>query len=204
MLQFKDFRLMSDQELIFAENIDIEYGKSVQFIGANASGKTLLLKTIYGDYNQYEGDLLIKAKQALFYKKKKSSILILRETYLFDNESVWKNLTLPFGILKKWQKDKLMDYSEIAGLSNKIDSKVSEISSSEKKKIEIIRAAVQMPYILLIDDYDTYFDNKEQSRLKEIFDHSIKGGTVVAVSTKNRLENFDYSLKIQNGILVKL
>jgi hypothetical protein len=78
------------------------------------------------------------------------------------------------------------------------------MSSSTLKMVELIRAAIQLPYIILIDDLDMYFDDIKLNQMMGIFEYATNNGSCILATTKQRLDNFELNFRIQKGILVKL
>jgi len=176
----------------------------VNIFGNNDTGRSLLLRSIHGDYFDYGGQIMIKDKSALFYKKKKKTILINNTSHLLVNESVWKNIIIPLPKITARQKQKIMELCVLAKLGDKIGLKVKTLSSSSKKFIELIRAVIQLPQIILVDDLENYFDDKNMITALEICNFALNSGTSVIATSKKKLDNFDVNYRIQDSKMVKL
>ena len=70
--------------------------------------------------------------------------------------------------------------------------------------MELIRAVIQLPYIILIDDVDNFFDDVNMIQMHRICDYALQNGSTIIVSSKQRLENFHIAYRIQNKEIVKL
>ena len=197
-LSFENERLMLIDEVLFAS------GKTINLFADNSSGKTLLLRSIHGDFKKFEGSILIKEKPPIFYKKRKKTILIENHVHLLMEQTVWKNITLPLEKISSRQKQKITDLCITAGINNKIGIKVNKLSFSSQKFIELIRAVIQLPYLILIDDMDNFFDDKNLLRALEICEYALNSGSSLFATSKNKIEHFDITCRVQEKRVVIL
>ncbi len=197
-LCFENERFMLIDEVLFAG------GKKINLFADNSSGKTLLLKSIHGDFTKFEGSILIKEKPPLFYKKRKKTILVENHTHLLMNESVWKNIVLPLENISSRQKQKITDLCAITGLNEKIRTKINCLPFSSQKFVELIRAVIQLPYLILIDDMDNFFDGKNLLKALEICEYALNSGSSLLATSKNKMEHFDVTCRVQDKRVVIL
>ena len=205
MLKIENFTLSFENErFMLIDDILFAGGKKINLFADNSSGKTLLLKSIHGDFTKFEGSILIKEKPPLFYKKRKKTILVENQVHLLMNESVWKNITLPLENISSRQKQKITDLCAINGLSEKIGTKVNKLSFSSQKFVELIRAVIQLPYLILIDDMDNFFDGKNLLKALEICEYALNSGSSLLATSKNKMEHFDITCRVQDKRVVIL
>ncbi len=205
MLKIEGFSLSrGNEKFMLINELLIGSGMRVNIFGNNDTGKSLFLRSLHGDYHDFGGQILIKDKPLLFYKKKKRTILLDNTSHLLMNESVWKNIIIPLPKVTSRQKQKIMELCMISQLGDKIGSKVKALSFSSKKFIELIRAVIQLPQIILIDDLENYFDDKNMIKALEICNFALNSGTSLIVTSKRKLDNFDTHYRIQNNKVVKL
>ena len=205
MLKVEGFSLSrGNEKFMLINEMLIGSGTRVNIFGNNDTGKSLFLRSIHGDYQDFGGQILIKDKPALFYKKKKKTILIDNTSHLLIDESVWKNIILPLPKITARQKQKIMELCMTSQLGDKIGNKVRNLSFSSKKFIELIRAVIQLPQIILIDDLDNYFDDKNLVIALEICNFAINSGASLITTSNRKLDNFDTHYRIQDSKVVKL
>ncbi|MDP8268849.1 MAG: ATP-binding cassette domain-containing protein [Candidatus Tenebribacter davisii] len=205
MLNIKGFSLSRENEkFMLINDMFIRSGMKVNIFGNNDTGRSLLLRSIHGDFYGFGGKIEIKDKPILFYKKKKKTILLENTSHLLINESVWKNIIIPLPKVTARQKQNIMELCMISKLSDKIGKKINTLSSSSKKFIELIRAVIQLPQIILIDDLENYFDDKNIVTALEICNFALNSGASVITTSKRKLENFDVYYRIQDSKVVKL
>lgn len=205
MLKIEGFSLSRENEKFMLINeMLIGSGLRVNIFGNNDTGRSLLLRSIHGDYYNFGGQILIKDKPLLFYKKKKKTILIDNTSHLLMDESVWKNIIIPLPKVTARQKQKILELCMTSQLGDKIGNKVKTLSSSSKKFIELIRAVIQLPQIILVDDFENYFDDKNMVTALEICNFALNSGASLIVTSKRKLDNFDIHYRIQDNKVVKL
>ena len=205
MLKVEGFSLSrGNEKFMLINEMLIGSGTRVNIFGNNDTGKSLFLRSIHGDYQDFGGQILIKDKPALFYKKKKKTILIDNTSHLLIDESVWKNIILPLPKITARQKQKIMELCMTSQLGDKIGNKVRNLSFSSKKFIELIRAVIKLPQIILIDDLDNYFDDKNLVIALEICNFAINSGASLITTSNRKLDNFDTHYRIQDSKVVKL
>ena len=205
MLKIEGFSLSKENKKFMLIN-EMLIGSSmrVNIFGNNDTGKSLFLRSVHGDHHDFGGKILLKNKPLLFYKKKKKTILLDNTSHLLQNESVWKNIIIPLPKVTVRQKQKILELCMISQLGDKIGSKVKTLSFSSKKFIELIRAVIQLPQIILIDDLENYFDDKNMVKALEICNFALNSGTSLIATSKIKLDNFDTHYRIQNNKVVKL
>ncbi|MBN2460347.1 MAG: ATP-binding cassette domain-containing protein [Candidatus Cloacimonetes bacterium] len=197
MLRIEKFNLNIKKELLLSiDELMLESGRKINIIANNNNGKSIFLKTIHGDFKKYDGNISITEKSPAIFKKRKKSILLETVPHLLPEETVWNNLILPFRNLTLRQKQKITDLCRTAELNEKIDHKVRYVSYSEQKFLELIRAVVQLPYLLLLDDFDIYFDRMNAQKAGIICDYAVNNGTTIIAATKKKIDDFDLYYRI--------
>jgi len=205
MLKLENFSIcLKEDKIVDLDMMILEAGKKINLISDNNGGKSLILKAIHGDFKKFEGNILLTEKSSAFFKKRKKTILLEQFPYLLPGETVWDNITLPFIKLSNRQKDKIYELTRIAGLKDKMKLKVKHLAYSSQKFIELIRAVIQLPYFILLDDYDCYFDRLSMLKADTICEYALNNGSSVLASSRTRLDNFDIYYKIHLKKLIKL
>ncbi|MDD3050973.1 MAG: ATP-binding cassette domain-containing protein [Candidatus Cloacimonetes bacterium] len=203
MLKIENLKIYSgDKPVLEVESFYLTQGRNALIIGNNCSGKSLLLKTLGLEYDNFEGVITLKDKPLKSYQNKQGTILIDRIPRLLTEQTIWQNLIIPFINPNKRQRDRINSLLESVLMSDKIYEKAGKLSFSEQRIVEIIRAVIQLPFIIMLDDYDEYFDEETQKHLHEVFDYAIKGGTSIIASAKRELSEYKKQSKIENGKLI--
>ncbi|MCF7911120.1 MAG: ATP-binding cassette domain-containing protein [Candidatus Cloacimonetes bacterium] len=202
MIELKEFVITGAQEFrLKADNLQIKSGLFIQINGSNNSGKSLLLKTLAGLYSDFEGELYyngVKEKPGNY-----SVILINNFAAVLPKKSVKYNLNLPLGKTTARKTRILLELLKDSGLDKCLDYKLNTLSDSQIKILELIRAIIQQPHFLLIDDFDTYFDNVSLDNLTKAFDHAAKAGTAIVITTRKKFEGITNSYTLKSGEIIK-
>jgi zinc transport system ATP-binding protein len=176
--------------LIKLENIEAGYGgkailKSVDLevkerdfigiIGPNGGGKTTLLKVILGLIDPYRGNISYHFSKKNKDFRKYIAYLPQRSTidYMFPisvREVVLSGLISTKPFLKRYSKSDFHLADEIiekSGLLEYRDKPVGELSGGQLQRVFLSRALISSPRVLLLDEPDTFVDNRFEYELYE-------------------------------------
>ncbi len=202
MIELRDFEIAGLKGFkLRIKELKINGGQFIQIYGNNNSGKSILLKTLAGLYDNYNGELLyngIKEKPGRY-----SIILINEFKAILPQQSVSWNLNLPWRKQSDRKEEKLAEFLAKTGLKKNLDQKAGILSRSETKSLELIRAIIQQPHFLLFDDFDTCFDNTSLNSLTDAFDYAAKAGTAIVITGKKKFEGITNSYIINAGEVIK-
>ena len=204
MLKIKGLKIFSQDNIIIdVKELSIQAGETVAFVGKNNTGKTLLLKSMKYLYRNFDGEIFLK-KNDIRDTENSNIIFIEPKEQLIPEHSLWKNITMVFPKISKRTKKKLEKMLKSLSLEEKVDTKVNILSSSEKKMVEIVRSVLQLPYLILIDDMDKYFDREQLVKVVDIFRFALSSGTSIIVSSKERFPFFDKNYRINKGKIFQI
>lgn len=143
-------------------NLSVEKGEFTGLIGPSGSGKTTLLNIIGSLDTPTSGEALVEgssigmltAKQAARLRKERLGF-IFQSYNLLAVHTVFENVEFPLLLLKKSageRKKMVMDALEWVGLTDKVNSKPSQMSGGECQRVAIARAMVKRPTVVLADE----------------------------------------------------
>src|ERR1700761_4970570 len=175
-------------------NLHIDKGDFVWLIGQTGSGKSSLLKVIYGDLNITTGeghacgyDLNhLKSTDVPFLRRKLG--IVFQDFQLLTDRSVEENLQFVMRATgwtdKKLIADKALDVLEKVGLRSKVKKMPHELSGGEQQRVVIARALLNDPEIILAEAPTGNLDPDTSEEiillLKQI---SQSSGTAVLIAT---------------------
>lgn len=170
------------------KGIDLSVAESekVFILGANGSGKTTLIKIIAGLIRPSKGKVSILGIEP-YYPEAKSLMGVVLHTSL-----VYSPLTVEENLLFYAKLFGVNDYSpendeivEILKLKAKINEKVASLSFGWRRRVDIARALIHKPSVLLLDEPFTGLDDTGVSDLITVLDmHTSRGGVVIATAPK--------------------
>ena len=134
-------------------------GEIVGLLGPNGAGKTTSFNMIVGLVKPDEGDIIFENKSIAklpMHERARFGI-----GYLTQEPSVFRNLTVEeniLAILETCTKDKVEQKARLKSLLEELDltsiakSKAYTLSGGEKRRLEITRALVTSPRMILLDE----------------------------------------------------
>ncbi len=163
IIEIKDVNIYQGGNLILKEvNLTVHEGEFVYLVGRTGTGKSSLLKTLYGDLLLTEGDAVVAGyqlknlhwKQVPYLRRKLG--VVFQDFRLLTDRNVANNLKF---VLKAtgWTDKKAMDVKigevlEQVGLSDKAGKMPFEMSGGEQQRVDIARALLNSPKLILADE----------------------------------------------------
>lgn len=151
---FKNFKAVNDI------SFEVKSGEIFAFLGTNGAGKSTTIKMICSLIKPTEGDIYINGiniKQAQF-----SQIgIVFQNNVLDDLLSVKDNLNIRAAFNEfdnKIPKQRLLQLKDQFKLNDIWDKPFGKLSGGQKRKCEIVRALLNMPRILILDEPTTGLD----------------------------------------------
>lgn len=206
------------QHNILLQDVSFTVGENefVYLIGKTGSGKTSLLRVLYGDLPLTEGEAIVCGYQINGLKRKLIPYLrrklgiVFQDYQLLGDRSVNDNLNFVLKATgwkdKKKAKLKIEDVLEKVGLGTKGYKMPHELSGGEQQRIAIARALLNDPDIILADEPTGNLDPETSNGiLKLLFDIS-KSGKAVLMATHDYsvIEQFPARiLKCEDGRLIE-
>ncbi len=148
-------------------NIDIRAGEVHALVGGNASGKTTLVKIMYGDFHQTSGDILVRGESAWFRSPGEARGMgigtVMQNLSVFDSLNAVDNLFSgqeicygrPFGSVLNKKAMKRVAEEEFDRLGIDIPALyefIRSFSGGQRQCITFARALLGGSDILLLDE----------------------------------------------------
>ncbi len=194
VVRVKDATIFQDHNSVL-DNIsfDIEKGEFVFLVGRTGSGKSSLLKTLYGDLPLRLGDISVAGYNIRDLKVMEVPLLrrkigiIFQDFQLFPDRSVGENLNF---VMKAtgWKegaktKSRLAEVLMQVGLGSVEKKMPHQLSGGEQQRVVIARALINEPLILMADEPTGNLDPEVSSGIMKLFQQINKSGTAVLMAT---------------------
>ena len=168
-------------------NMNIFENDFIGVIGPNGGGKTTLLKAIIGLLKPYSGKIIFRKD----INKRKKPIGYLPQVKHIDRKfpisvfDVVRSGSLMDGFTKMTSgelKDKVDQLLSEMGISDIRDKAIGELSGGQMQRVFLSRALLSDPKILLLDEPDTFVDNRFEGELYEKLGHLNEKVAIILVS----------------------
>lgn len=176
-------------------SLNINKGEFVYLIGKTGSGKSSLLKILYGDIilKQGEGrvagfDLVKMKKRDIPFLRRKLGI-VFQDFQLLTDRSVRENLLF---VLKStgWNEkekteERIREVLQKVGLGTKGFKKPHELSGGEQQRLVIARALLNEPELIIADEPTGNLDPDTSAEIMNLLFEIAKSGRSVLMATHN-------------------
>ena len=201
-------------EIIHEVNLYAKKGQSLCLIGPNGAGKSTILHSIYGFTNIFKGKISIDGREItnLPSAEKLKSVGI---AYILQDNSVFPDMTVEENLLMGgYIKDNINEsYEEVEKIFEKYErlkkrrnQPAKVLSGGERRLLEISRALVMKPSILLVDEPSIGLEPRYISMVFEILGDLQKNEnkTIILVeqNAKKGLEFADIGYVLTSGKVV--
>jgi len=202
-------------EILHNFELRVGRGQSLCLIGPNGAGKSTILHSIYGFTNIFGGDIFVAGKNVTELtpndKLKSAGVAyILQDNSVFSDMTVEENLLMGGYLMDSVEQaqaeaDKVLE--KYTRLRDRRDQRAGVLSGGERRLLEISRALIMNPEVLLVDEPSIGLEPRFIDMVFEILDdlQNKEGKTIVMVeqNAKKGLEFSDIGYVLVSGQLAK-
>ena len=183
-------------------------GKIHSIVGENGAGKSTLIRVITGAVSTDEGSLFVHGERIEHMTPMKSrkmkisavyqELNLIPELAVYQNIFYGKELKKRFGLDEEGMKQRSKELLEGLNVDMSVEEKVGNLGIGSRQVVEIAKALIDTPDIILFDEPTASLSPNEAQHLHKIIENLAKRGiAVIFVSHK-----LDEVLKISDTICV--
>ena len=163
---FKNKKLYNDFSL------EIEANTVHAIVGPNGSGKTSLLRILTGLYKANKGSVIVNGGHAM----------LLENDYLYEDKTGIENINL-YGLYFGYKGKGYKKFSDLLGISDDLDRKVSTYSKGMKRKLSLLIIVMMNRDIVFLDESTSGVDPISRVQIRDLIKIlRDKGKTIVITS----------------------
>ena len=198
-IQTKNLTKISDRKLVDNINFTAYSGEIHAIIGSNGEGKTVFAKLLSGVRKKTSGSILINDQEIplhdIISAQRYGIYMIQQEPVLFPTLTVRDNII--FGNERKiWNSriwapskesaDKICrEHLEKFGLAPDLDAPISSLNTMEKRIVQLVRALVCKPRVLILDELSSALSFSETEVTFRVLEALKKEQVAIIVITHN-------------------
>ena len=163
---FKNKKLYNDFSL------EIEANTVHAIVGPNGSGKTSLLRILTGLYKEDKGSVIVNGDHAM----------LLENDYLYEDKTGIDNIDI-YGLYFGYKGKGYKKYSDLLGISDDLERKVSTYSKGMKRKLSLLIIVLMNRDIVFLDEATSGVDPISRVQIRDLIKIlKDKGKTIVITS----------------------
>ena len=190
-------------------SFSVKTGELFAFLGLNGAGKSTTINILVGVLSRDSGECFVNGSSVDDISKILPNIGIVFQSSVLDkNLSVYDNLryrAMLYGMDKKEFEENLEYFIDKLDLKEILNKQLDKLSGGQKRKVDIVRALLHKPKILILDEPTTGLDPKTRKLVWNMINILRKTTNLTVLLTTHYMEEAsiaDNVVIIDNGKIV--
>ncbi len=188
----------------------VKDGELFSFLGINGAGKSTTINMICGELKKDSGTILVCDKEVDSddrYIKRKIGV-VFQESLLDKSLTVYDNLKIKASLYGITGNDFAKRYNELSKLFDlhEIERQtITQLSGGQKRRVDIARAIIHNPEILILDEPTTGLDPGTRKKIWKVLNSLRKNSKLTIFLTTHYMEeavDSDYIVILDKGSIV--
>ena len=200
------YKNFGDVKAVDDLSLKVKTGELYAFLGVNGAGKSTTISIICGTLAKTSGSVKVcGADENNFDNAKKELGVVFQSSVLDKALSVRDNLKFRaslYGITGEKFEARLKELDDLLHFSEFINRPVGQLSGGQKRKIDVARALIHKPKLLILDEPTTGLDPMTRKTLWEVIYSLQKNTGMTVFLTTHYMEEAveaDYVVIIDHG-----
>ncbi len=208
IIELRNVSIFQGDNLILQDvNLVVNKGEFVYLVGKTGTGKSSLLKTLYGELPLKEGDGTIAGYnlRELTWRKipylRRTLGVVFQDFQLLTDRNINENLKFVMRATgwtnAKLMDEKIIDVLDKVGLKSKGFKMPHELSGGEQQRVDIARALLNSPKLILADEPTGNLDPETSDEIMQLlFQISKEFNTAIVMATHDYMVINKYPARV--------
>ncbi len=213
---FKDVWFAYNNEDWVLRNISfqVKAGETVAFVGATGAGKSSIINLLSRFYDINKGEITVDGVDVHTYELghlRRNIGVVLQDVFLFS-DTIENNITLGD---KSISHEKIVEAAKLVGVHEFIErlpggyqynvmERGSTLSVGQRQLISFVRAMVQDPRIIVLDEATSSVDTETEEMIQHAISKLMKGRTAIVIAHRlSTIQKADNIIVVDKGQIVE-
>jgi ABC-type uncharacterized transport system ATPase subunit len=189
-------------DIVALENVSLDIGSGdiIALLGENGSGKTTLAKILYGIYTPDKGCIEIngicKILTSPAEAKNLGIVMVSQRPQLIDELTALENISIFLNTSVSRIHKNVENLLHEFNIDINVSKPVYTLSYTEKQYIEMIKALLAMPKLMIVDEATTYLPLSIKLKFFNMMKKILANGSSIIFITHKILEALEFSNRI--------
>jgi ATP-binding cassette subfamily B protein len=195
-------------------SFDVKAGETVAFVGATGAGKSSIINLLSRFYDINKGEIKVDGVDIHDYELghlRRNIGVVLQDVFLFS-DTIENNITLGD---KSITHEKIVEAAKLVGVHDFIERRPggysynvmergATISVGQRQLISFVRAMVQNPRIIVLDEATSSVDTETEEMIQNAISKLMKGRTAVVIAHRlSTIQKADKIIVVDKGQIVE-